>query len=66
MDDGVQMKFRDREFSIPSGITVREAILAVGLAPETILAVRNGRLVPDDAVLQPGETLKLVQIISGG
>lgn len=60
------MRFRDREYAVPAGITVREAIRAVGLAPETVLAVRNGKLVSDDSVLKPGERLKLIPVVSGG
>ncbi|MGH2521281.1 MAG: MoaD/ThiS family protein [Anaerolineales bacterium] len=60
------MKFRDKEYEVSAGMTVRDAIKKVGLQPETILAVIDGKLLTDDTVLRAGMKVKLVAVISGG
>ena len=62
----VKMKYRNKEYELPAGMTVRDAIKKVGLQPETILAVVDGKLLTDDLVLREGMTVKLVAVISGG
>ncbi|MBI4770370.1 MAG: MoaD/ThiS family protein [Chloroflexi bacterium] len=62
----VTLTFRDKTYEVPAGLTVREAIRQTGLAPETTLAVREGSLVPDDEILNDGETIKLIAVVSGG
>jgi hypothetical protein len=44
-------------------MTVRQAIEKVGLIPETVLAVRNGKLLTEDTLLEPDDTVKLVGIL---
>lgn len=62
----VKLTFRGKEFDVPAGMTVREAIKKVGLQPETILATRDGKLITDDQILREGERIKLIAVISGG
>lgn len=62
----VKMKYRNKEYELPAGMTVRDAIKKVGLQPETILAVVDGKLLTDDLVLREGMIVKLVAVISGG
>ena len=58
--------YRDREWQVPTNITVRDAIKKGGLNPETVLATRNGRLIAEDVHLQADDIIKLVAVISGG
>ncbi|MGQ9466433.1 MAG: MoaD/ThiS family protein [Anaerolineae bacterium] len=57
---------RDREWELEGRMTVRQAIEKIGLIPETVLAVRDGKLLTEDTVLEPGDTVKLVSVVSGG
>jgi sulfur carrier protein len=57
---------RDREYEVRSGMTVRDAILHVGLQPESVLPTREGQLITEDEVVREGEVIKLVAVISGG
>ncbi len=57
---------RDQTFTVPAGITVREAIRHVGLVPESVLPTRDGELIPEDERLQDGDVIRLVAVISGG
>lgn len=58
--------YRDKRWDLKGGMTARDAILKVGLDPEAVLVVRNGKLVDDSAILEEGDQVKLVAVISGG
>ncbi len=58
--------YRDQEWEVKAGSTARVAIAKVGLDPEAVLVVRNGELVTDDTVLQEGDEIKLIAVVSGG
>ena len=62
----IKVIYRDKVWQVPGGQTVREVILAVGLNPATILAVRKGKLVMDSELLYEDDEVKLIAIISGG
>jgi sulfur carrier protein len=57
---------RDEEFEVRSGMTVRSALLKLGLSPEAILATREGVLLTDDEIIKEGEEIRLIAVISGG
>jgi len=58
--------YRDKEWELPGGMTVRDAIRKVGLDPEAVLATREGKLINDSTILQDEDVIKLVAVISGG
>ncbi len=58
--------FRREEFPARPGSTVRMAIKACGLNPETVLATRGGKLITDEVLVEPGDRIKLVATVSGG
>ena len=62
----VKVIFRDRSWEVKSGSTIRHIIEAADLNPESILALRDGRLVNDAALTEDGDTIKLVSVVSGG
>jgi len=62
----VRVIFRDKEWEVRAGMTVRDAILELGLDPESVLAVREGKLINQATILRPGDEIKLVAVISGG
>ena len=57
--DGLVKDFKD-------GVTVREALKALGHNPEIYLVAVNGTITHENTVLQSGDSLDLVKIISGG
>jgi len=61
-----KLTYRDKQFELPGGMTVRDAIKKVGLSPETILATRKGKLLTDDEILREDDQIKLIAVISGG
>lgn len=62
----VKIKYRDKEYEVNAGMTVRDAIKKVGLEPEAVLAVMNGQLVTDDTIIKEDMKIKLVAVVSGG
>jgi sulfur carrier protein len=62
----MQITFRDKTYDTKPNITARDAIKKIGLDPESVLVVVNGKLVTDDVVLREGDEVKLVAVVSGG
>ncbi len=62
----VKVIYRKSEWEVEAGITVRQAMERVGLDPRQVLAVRHGKLIADEALLEEGDEITLVSIISGG
>lgn len=58
--------YRNEEWELKGGLTARDAIVKVGLDPEAVLVVRDGELITDDTILDDGDTIKLIAVISGG
>lgn len=62
----VKVIYRDKSWELKGGSTVRDVILKVGLNPEAVLALRDGRLISEDTLTEEGDTIKLVAVVSGG
>lgn len=62
----ITVTYRHQKWELPGHITVRDLIIKVGLNPETVLAVRNGKLVLDSEKLGEDDEIKLIAVISGG
>ena len=61
-----KLVFRKQEFEVRSGMTLRDALKKIEIDPYSVLGMREGKLVTDDVILRPGETIKLVAVVSGG
>lgn len=62
----VTIKYRNKEYTVNTGMTVRDAIKKIGLQPESVLVVSDGKLITDDTIIREGMQLKLVAVVSGG
>ena len=62
----MKITYRDQEWELQGRRRVQDAIKEVGLLPQTVLAVRDGKLLTGDIVLGEGDEIKLVAVISGG
>jgi sulfur carrier protein len=62
----IKLKYRKQEWELEGNLSVRQAIEAIGLNPEAVLAVREGELLTEDMRLQDGDEIRLVAVISGG
>jgi sulfur carrier protein ThiS len=61
-----RLKFRDREYEVKSGMTIRDALFKMDIQPDTVLVTRKGELLTDDEILQEDDEIKLIAVISGG
>jgi sulfur carrier protein ThiS len=66
MEPMIKVTYRNKQWDLAGGMTVRDAIIKCGLNPEQVLAVRNGKLINEATILQDGEEIKLIAVISGG
>ncbi|MEW5720826.1 MAG: MoaD/ThiS family protein [Chloroflexota bacterium] len=62
----MQITYRDKQYETKPNITARDAIKKIGLDPESVLVVVNGKLMTDDVVLREGDEVKLIAVVSGG
>jgi len=70
----VKVMFRDKEWEVRAGMTVRDAILKAGLDPQAVLSVRDGVdsshvrsvLINEATIIRQGDVIRLVAVISGG
>lgn len=62
----MKLIYRDKTWELRGGMTVRDAILKVGLDPEAVLAVRDGVLINEETILANDDVVKLVAVVSGG
>ena len=60
------MVFRNEQWQIPGNITIRNLITDLGLNPQSILAVMDGKLVNNEIRLGDRGEIKLISVISGG
>ena len=60
------LKRKGEAYTVPAGKTLEQALRELGILPETVLAVRDGRILPLSHRLEEGEELELVDVISGG
>ena len=58
--------YRDKRWTFGEPLTVRQMLNRVNLLPESVLVVRNGKLVTEDQRLMPDDDVKIVAVISGG
>jgi sulfur carrier protein len=62
----MRLIYRDKEWELQGRRRVRDAVKEVGLMPQTVLVVREGKLLTGDLMLEEDDEVKLVAVISGG
>jgi len=62
----VSVRWRGEVRELAAPLTVSEALAQLGLPPELYLVLRNGVLLQEDDLLQDGDAIRLVGVISGG
>ncbi len=62
----VKLILRDKTYELKPGMTLRSCLEKIDVEPESVLAVRDGVMITDDEILNEGEVVKLVAVISGG
>lgn len=62
----VKLTLRDKEYEVRAGMTLRDALHKVEIQPESVLPTRQGELITDDEILNDGDEIRLIGVISGG
>ena len=62
----VEIQFRSKTFQVKPNIAARDALIKIGIEPEGVLVVLNGKLTTHDVMLKEGDRVKLVAVVSGG
>lgn len=62
----VTLILRNQEHQVKAGMTLQHSLERIGLTSQEVLATRDGELLTDDEILQEGEVIKLIAVISGG
>ncbi len=62
----MKIVYRDKVWELKGRTTVRDAIKKVGLHPQAVLAIREGKLITDDVLISDDDTVKLIAVVSGG
>ncbi len=60
------IKFRKQEFEVESGTTVRDAMFKLDIEADAVVPTREGELIAYEEIIDEGETIRLVPVISGG
>ena len=61
----VTLILRDQEFNVRAGMTLHAALKKCGILPESVIATRHGELILEDEILDEGEEIRLIAVISG-
>ena len=62
----IKVIFKDTQWEIPGNVTVRELMTSLGLNPQSVLAVKDGKLINNETRLGNEGEIKLISVISGG
>lgn len=62
----VKLVLRDKEYEVNAGTNLISALKKCSIVPESVIATRDGEMIVEDEVLNEGEVIKLIAVISGG
>jgi len=62
----VKLVLREKEFEVRPGMMLLDALKKSNIVPESVIATRKGEMILDDEILEDGDLVKLVAVISGG
>jgi sulfur carrier protein ThiS len=62
----VKLIMRDKEYEVKPGMNLLDALRKIGVLPESVIATRAGEMILEDEILNDGDVVKLIAVISGG
>ena|GEM_PF-790645 len=62
----VTLRRRGQVLTVPVEKNLERMLRDVGILPDTVIVVRNGKIVPLDYRPKDGEEFELIDVISGG
>ena len=62
----VKIVYRKNEYTVESGITIKHLLLRLEIPLGSVIPTRHGKLVEEDEILEDGDIIRLVPVITGG
>jgi sulfur carrier protein ThiS len=62
----VKIILRNKEYEVKPGMTLLSALQKISVVPESVIATRGGEMILEDEILNDGDVVKLIAVISGG
>ena len=62
----VKLILRDKEYVVKHGSDLLSALRKSDIVPESVIATRDGEMILEDEILNDGDVVKLIAVISGG
>ena len=62
----VKLTLRNKEYEVKPGMTLLSALQKIDIVPESVIATREGEMILEDEILNEGDEIKLIAVISGG
>ena len=62
----VRLRHPTRELEVPGPMSVAKLLNRLELHRESVLVIRNDTLVPGDSMLDDGDVVEVLPVISGG
>ena len=62
----VKLSLRDKEYEVKPGMTLLDSLKKINILPESVIATRESDMILEDEILQDGDVIKLIAVISGG
>ena len=66
MTTNAVIQLRNRDYLVNSGQSLEQALKALGIDPESVLAIREGIIIGYKEVILPQDNIRLIYVISGG
>ena len=62
----VKLIMRDKEYEVRPGMTLIDALKKNNILPGGVLCTRADELLTEDEIVNDGDVIKLITVISGG
>ena len=62
----VKLVLRTKTFEVKPGMTLYHSLEKAGVAAGSVLAIRDGEMLTEEEILQDGDEIRLVAVVSGG
>ena len=62
----VKLILRKKTIEIKAGMALYHSLEKAGIAAGSVLAVRNGEMLTEEEILNDGDEIRLIAVVSGG
>lgn len=62
----MKVRYGDKEFTFDQRLPARRLLEQLEVLPETVVVTKNNEIVTEDEMLEVGDEVELIRVISGG